>query len=519
MQKRGRMRGVGANRLGLGFVSEQERRDAELFFADLMGLRALTAPRPTPVRPPVPARWTANVPVAAPIAVPTAPARKPYEDYAENVYLATEDDGPVAANIDVTVRLHGLFGGDLSSSVTFKVGKKTVATSSVGASASEVTVSVPKEKKYTIVITPSAAKPDDRYRATTKTYSPKAPYTHNALTVELNVNRWNEKNVYETWRDNDIDVSKAKQVSRKPLCGRSAQLNAEAEAKRDAVQKAFLALDATLQKEITDSLVIVGGYAFRTQDTGAFSNHSLGTAVDVNYNMEKKQNYHFRLSNKSTGKHLKRILSFVQEVVRTDAAFTSFDIFAKRTDLVQWDAAAAFNRLFPPFIEALVARARGTAATASVVAPARAGANMPEAARALTVTRNDIKQARDATTDKDIKQKLDLVLLEWDAFSAWLYGADVVDEKNRVLGRLLGMIPMHKKFVELMLNAGWSWGGNWKGSKDYMHFEDTAALARLQVVKPKAAEASYEGYNEGHDEADAFEEDFESDESVGYHDC
>jgi hypothetical protein len=432
----------------LGFGTARERQEADLFYAALMGRR---------------------------------PARG-------RLLEAAEDDP--APTMDVTVRVHGRFGGDLSSRVTVKEGGKTLASGTLGPSDAEVTLTVARAARYTIAVVPTAAAPDDRYRATTQKVK-----AASAVTLKLNVNRWNEKNVYDTWRDNDIDVAKARQVSRKPLCGRRVNVNREAEARVEAANRAFLALPEATRDAITAALPIVGGYAFRTQTTGAFSNHSLGTAIDVNYNLARKQNHHFRLGSDDEGKHARRVLTFVQEVVRTGAAFATFDIFASRTDLLQWDAAAAFNRLLPPYLEALVARAQGTTPPTTTEPPATAGAVLPERARALAVTRADVKRARDATSDKGMKANLDLVHAEWDTLDAWLYGADVVEE-GAVRGRLLGMIPMHRTFVSLMLDAGWSWGGNWKGSKDYMHFEDRGALARLQVTKAAAEDDRGESFVE-----------------------
>ena len=42
------------------------------------------------------------------------------------------------------------------------------------------------------------------------------------------------------------------------------------------------------------------------------------------------------------------------------------------------------------------------------------------------------------------------------------------------------MIPLHPKFLEVMLAARWGWGGDWVDQKDYMHFEDRAAMRRMK---------------------------------------
>lgn len=454
-------------------MSPRERREADLFFAELLG-------RPS--------------------------ARQvPYRRSPEAIESTDAIESAEADTIDIAVSIRGMFGGDLSCTIAIQPKGGTAVTATLGNTSHDTTMTVEKAKSYSIVVTPTAAAPDDRYRKTTQTYKPAATATSYAVTVALNVNRWNHKNVYDTWKANSIDATKAKQVSSKPLCGRTPQVNKEAEAKLDAANKAFLALGAAVQQEIKDSLKIVGGYAFRTQTSGAFSNHSLGTAIDVNYHMAVKQNHHFVLRKKDPSTDPVRImLLFVQEVVRTDATFATFDILASSTDLVQWDAAAAFNRVFPPYLERLVADAAGTTPTITP-APAATGASMPEKARALAVTKADVQAARKKTTDAAKQAKLDLVLAEWNTFQAWLYGADVKNDSGKVLGNMIGMIPMHRKFVELMVNAGWTWGGRWKGSKDYMHFEDSLAYTRLQLAP--AAKTGEDDEDHEHEEHDVDDED------------
>ena len=64
----------------------------------------------------------------------------------------------------------------------------------------------------------------------------------------------------------------------------------------------------------------MGGYARRTTSTGLFSNHSTGCAIDINYNMDTRQNHHFHTEDENPH------LVFVETVVRTHPDHASFDI-------------------------------------------------------------------------------------------------------------------------------------------------------------------------------------------------
>lgn len=46
----------------------------------------------------------------------------------------------------------------------------------------------------------------------------------------------------------------------------------------------------------------------------------------------------------------------------------------------------------------------------------------------------------------------------------------------------MGMIPIDSRVLQMFLDTGWSWGGNWeRGRKDYMHFEDESVMDQIQV--------------------------------------
>jgi hypothetical protein len=42
------------------------------------------------------------------------------------------------------------------------------------------------------------------------------------------------------------------------------------------------------------------------------------------------------------------------------------------------------------------------------------------------------------------------------------------------------MIPLHPKLVETLEAGGWTWLVDLQHAKDFMHFEDRAALAALK---------------------------------------
>ncbi len=428
-------------------ATARQRREADRFFADLVGRR---------------------------------PTR-----------TAAEDEPTAPTEIDLLVRVHGRFGGDLSAEIRVRSGGTDLATRTIGAAPGDLTFRVARRDRYEITVTPTAARPNDRYDRTRQNFRPRAPYTSNVASIALAVNRWNALNVYDTWDAERIDRARARDVSPQPLCGRRVQINRAAQTRLAAANAAFLALDAAARQEITSSLLITGGYALRTQTTGAFSNHSLGVAVDVNYNLSTKQNNHFRLGSGDEGRNNRSVLEFVQEVVRMDPRYATYDLFASRTDLLHWDAAAMFNVLFPPWLEGLVAQANGRTVVSAAPSTATFTAS-PQPARALSVTRVDVQRGSAVATDRDIRSKLALVLREWESIQAWLYGAPVTADDGRALGTLVGLVPMDRRFVELMIGAGWNWGGNWRGSKDFMHFEDRDAFASLRTVGPGSGGATTE---------------------------
>ncbi|WP_199351173.1 M15 family metallopeptidase [Haliangium ochraceum] len=92
-----------------------------------------------------------------------------------------------------------------------------------------------------------------------------------------------------------------------------------------------------------------------------------------------------------------------------------------------------------------------------------------------------LREAIAAQTDPDKKTQLQLILANWKALRAWLFGVTVRDKREKQDKRIVGMIPLHEDVLRLFLETGWDWGGDWRHEKDYMHFEDRQALAQVQL--------------------------------------
>jgi len=86
-----------------------------------------------------------------------------------------------------------------------------------------------------------------------------------------------------------------------------------------------------------------------------------------------------------------------------------------------------------------------------------------------------IDQAIKGTPDAGRKTELRLIKSNLDALKAWVVGAQV---KGR---EMVGMVPIHEALLQVMLDGGWGWGGDWTSAMDYMHFEDRGAMDSLKM--------------------------------------
>lgn len=403
-----------------------------------------------------------------------------------------------AKNVTFKISWSGKFGGDVDADVIVFKGKKkgknikkTKTKLASGSGQNSLDLTADFEDHVYIEVTPTNAAPDDRYKRTSKTISLEENQTSLSTSLKLNVNRWNLKNVDDVWEEKDIDPDKAAKVKRYSMLGHKIQLNEAVEPRVNQTNTAFAALPPKTQKEITDSIIIIGGYAKRTTSRGSFSNHSIGCSFDVNYNMDTKQNHHFHKDQKKD----KKLLGFVQEVVRKDPNFSSFDIW-EAEGMEQLNGSKCFNRMFPNYLLQLLDpdNAISYTATGALIdiftetAADFAGIAAPNTAEDLSgvikqtktfdsVTKADInaalKTAKDGT---ERKKHLALISQEWSSLQAWIKGA-IPDGKSE---ELEGMIPLHEEFLKLMLACGWSWGGDWSKAKDYMHFEDKDAFKNIK---------------------------------------
>jgi len=403
----------------------------------------------------------------------------------------------VTASVSLSVSWTGKFGGDLSADVMVQRQKnnkdwETLTTTRIDDPDQEAggatqklaaTISVDRHSTYRIVLTPTAAAPHNRYARTTHQVSVGASESRKSASIGLGVNRWNANNVADVWKDVGIDPVKAADTVSTTLFGRRITVNRLVQPRVDRTNALYAALPPETQAEILDSIAIMGGYAMRTTSTGVFSNHSIGCAIDINYNMDTRQNFHFHQQKEM--EHLE----FVGQVIATDPAYASFDIM-KAQGQAQLEASHVFNRRFPLFVAELL----GTpieesqshdSALMNLVNPFWYAGLISEYTQAYallaTVTPKTLEDVANKTKDPAKNKMLLTVKRYWALSKGWIEGRPVVDAVDKREERLVGMIPLHEQLLQIFLDAGWGWGGNWRVTKDYMHFEDTQAMQALSA--------------------------------------
>lgn len=413
--------------------------------------------------------------------------------FVQRLLVQREEPKEPSATIDLKITWSGMYHDDKVNTHDIKAdvvvkSKKGGATLASGNGNGSVTLTVTRGKSYYVIITPTASKPDDRYQTTSKAWNSKKVPTDTELniTTPLTPERWNLRNVDYVWRAKGIDTTKASQIEKATLFGHNIRINKLALAKVNKANELFAKESPEIQKEITDSILIIGGYAKRTTSEGTFSNHSLGTALDMNYNLGTKQNYHFKKKVKADT----ALLDLVQLVVRRSSGKGSFDIW-KATGQAQLEASTIFNQEFPTYLreqmEALLPKPAPTpAATPWLESLGRSALDM--LIKALThkyvfsqYTQADIEKAIAAAKKagkKDVEAQLGVVHSNYDVIKAWLEGAPIEGGTTKQEG----MIPIHKDFLKIMLAAGWGWGGDWSSAKDYMHFEDEDATKQISTA-------------------------------------
>jgi len=441
-----------------------------------------------------------------------APSGSPAMDMSVQRQAAPGAAQAASAQVDLTVKWHGKLGGDLSARVGIRgradkkspwaaVHTEVVADpDGVAGARSQVlshTFQVARYAEYEVTVVPTPVDPDDRYRNTKTEAKVGASSSNSSVDVSLTIQRENDKNVDDIWQDRRIDPARAEDMLSVPLFGGRVQVNRAAKSRVDATQASFLALPAETQAAIVDSLYVVGGYNKRLTSEGFYSNHSIGSAIDVNYNKGTKQAHHFEQTDMAL------LTKLVEPVVRTDPSFAGFQISgrhgAKGVD--QLRAAQVFSERFPRYLAQLFDRANDvqrfdeidTADRGLITPPKEVLREMHAFQMFDAITPADFTAAIATAKSSHNSSKatqLELVRNNWNPLQAWLFGAlGNPDAKAK------GMIPIREDVLRLFLDAGWSWGGDWDSEKDYMHFDDPTVEAAVRQ-RPAAAPAT--GGGSGH---------------------
>jgi len=420
--------------------------------------------------------------------------------------LGGGDGRDVGAASPVTLKItwHGNFGADLSArvrvdGVTQDRRPKYIPLAETivedpdkqGGKAGDrlppVVFTVARYKRYRIMIDPLNQPPDDRYK-TTLIQTKEIPNTSNEFLVdaELRVQRENTQNVEDTWDWTKIDQAKAKLLVPVSLFGRPVKVHAYIVPRVNITNGLFLTMPASVRQEISESIYSLGHQVLRTTTRGRFSNHSVGVAFDINANDETKQDDHFIAKNMQLLDHV------IQPIVRLDPRFAAFDIrHAKGLD--QLRASWAFNERFPIYIAALLGRIRDVVNLEQYTTQITKQSASSSVAYHSSLRDQIVKDLSSSSNKKrfgyiskgqkknsDSKKRHTLILYNWNVLFTWVLGANVKDRFTKKTKRAVGMIPLHPKLLEIMLAAGWSWGGDWLREKDYMHFEDAGAKDMLK---------------------------------------
>ena len=391
---------------------------------------------------------------------PRIPQPEGLTEWADNRFYAEDDGATAPPQMALTITWRGVNNGNLAANVVLKSEGSSLAS---GSGTGSFTTTVAWKKNYRVEIRPTTAAPNDLYILTVTTKRNSVAKTATGtqpLTIavgNLNVQRENWEHVKASWRSAGVDETKARDMVSATLLGKRIRINRRVLPRAQRTQAAFDALPTADLQRIIDSIATIGGYNLRTQSgtTGAFSNHSIGSAMDINYNSDTFQNHHFKKDPDL------KILDLVEAVVRTQTGQQTFDIGSAQ-GVAQLAASQLFNNIFSQWLYDTLNR------LAPETGPALAEIPSP---RSYSAQR--LKRAVDAATaagETALANHLQTVSTFQLKLAAWVEGADL----NGI--RLYGMIPLDRQFLEIMLANGWEWGGDYRRSnKDYMHFEDIDA--------------------------------------------
>ena len=378
-----------------------------------------------------------------------------------------------------------------------------------------------KPKTHALKVIPTATKPGDYFHAATKKVSVD-PSKTTEVAITLPYNRENSRFTERTWEVKGIDVERARLDFTDPkLFGKDVGggLSTETQASVQAVNDWFFNasnVSEADQKAATESIVSIYGRNKRTTSKGAFSNHSIGVAVDINPREDSLQNWHVERSNNRHAVAMRIFNKVVREpgvdatsIAKVAAAmpsadaspFKDFDIWNEKNSDRLLEASRRFNSQFPQFLVDLVAR----------VDPARDPMPTPETVMSLTVKAlTDLAVKAKTAHQSDDARHLSDIADTWREIQAWVGGFIIADKdvniqiagktqktdgllpsefdaakaKDPTLkkkGELTGMISIHPAIVKAFEHGGWSWLVDL--TKDFMHFEDRKATKRL--TKPK----------------------------------
>ena len=423
-----------------------------------------------------------------------------------------------SAAVDVTVDWQSPFGDDLSGTIILfgrsgTSGSWTRIDSKAVANAGSTTFSgATRYRYYKATVKPADdVEGDDqavgKFKTTTDLTSGAVDASAPTATVggRLELNRWNRDNVEQRHDREGIDAEQAGEddIRSTPLFGRRVRVHRLVVPRVERTNALYEALPEDEKAEIGRSMFVAGGYAYRNQvgKAGAFSDHSVGMAIDVNYNEGKTQN-----ALMETPAERELLNKVVEPVVKSDPAHAGFKIWEAQGQ-AQLEASHVFNEQFPRYLAELMQRdedvAALDAADSAVSAAMTPGtlAAMPAAVLARfhtasvmlqAISKSDIEAAAAAQPDATKKRQLEIIASFWDSINAWVRGTTVTDKAHKDADgntvpsenkTAVGMIPLDSRVLQMFLDTGWSWGGDWTGGtrKDYMHFEDESLMEQIRV--------------------------------------
>ena len=366
---------------------------------------------------------------------------------------------------------------------------------------------------HTISVAPTAGAPGDYFLANTQRVV--VPAGGGPVAVTLPFNRDNVRFTERTWVVNNIDPAKANNTGPARLFGLPVNggLNALT-APRVAATNAWFTDPAHVspadQATATASIVSIVGTVKRAQTRGTFSNHSTGSAVDINPSSESLQNWHVKKAEARDMRAMGIFNSVValptpaeQLLAKVETAFLgaplpmpfdAFDVWRERDRDRLLEASQRFNAAFPDHLLGLVTAADPAAAPA------------PTAASVMTLSAADLKRlARRARVagHADVATSLTAIANTWFEIRAWVTGyvwtnrfrrgervgmlkddfttAKAADPTLQNVGEMFGMISLHPAIVKALTENGWSWLVDYAhdNEKDFMHFEDRTAQAGM----------------------------------------